>query len=40
MPLLQLDESGGTLRASLTDLARPGQELQRYEGSRVKSSAT
>lgn len=40
MPLLQLDESGGTLRASLTDLARSGKELQRYEGSRVKSSAT
>ena len=38
MPLLQLDAVGGTLRAVLSDLSRANLELQRYEGSRVKSS--
>jgi UDP-2,3-diacylglucosamine pyrophosphatase LpxH len=38
MPLLQLDQADGALRAVLTDLSRAGHELQRYEGNRVKSS--
>ena len=32
MPLLQLDAPEGRLRASLTDLSRGGEELQRYDG--------
>ena len=38
MPLLQLDGADGGLRASLSDLSRAGEELQRYQGSRVQSS--
>ena len=32
MPLLALDAAQGELRASLTDLSRAGEELQRYQG--------
>ena len=38
MPVLKVDAADGELRASLTDLSRADNELQRYEGSRVKSS--
>ena len=38
MPVLKVDAADGELRASLSDLSRADKELQRYEGSRVKSS--
>jgi len=31
LPVLALEDAGGRLRASLSDLARPGDELQRFE---------
>jgi UDP-2,3-diacylglucosamine pyrophosphatase LpxH len=34
LPVLQLDAPEGRLRASLTDLAASGRELQRFEGGR------
>jgi len=34
MPLLQLDAVEGALRATLCDLSRAGEELQRYQGRR------
>ena len=37
MPLLKIDAGGGALRASLSDLSRAGEELQRYQGSSGRS---